>query len=156
MIGAIYGDVELVFMMIRQASASPSWKSSSVLSSHATTNYQLSESGTNEHRPNAHIDALKLVGLKVISLSRPLVVISKPRTGSVNPMSCYPSKRHDAQIASKWDKKSQGRGTVVREDVWLHKTEMECTLYRRRAGSPSLDSLPLLSIIGAWLLAYFF
>ena len=69
-------------------------------------------------------------------------------------MSCYPSKRHDAQITSKWDKKSQGRGTVVvREDVWLHKTEMECTLYRRRAGSPSLA---LLSIIGAWLLAYFF
>ena len=30
---------------------------------------------------------------------------------------------------------------------------MECTLYRRRAGSPSL---PLLPIIGAWLLAYFF
>ena len=42
---------------------------------------------------------------------------------------------------------------VVREDVWLHKTEMECTLYRRRAGSPSP---PLLPIIGAWLLAYFF
>ena len=42
---------------------------------------------------------------------------------------------------------------TVREDVWLHKTDMECTLYRRRAGSPSP---PLLPIIGAWLLAYFF